>query len=464
MNSRSSSLHQPDSPNQPGSPDAWLPTFSGAMSALIGRASDDDRIIAMMAANRAASIERARAWAMISDEVVVHGPQLTAARREEWVRRSFVSEMACALQLPERSAERLIDESEILVRELTRTLDALANGDISYRHAQVVIDQARTLPSEARVAFEAVMLTTAATATVAELRRAALRERERMHPESIASRRRTAVEERRVALDGTCDGMAWLHHHLPIEQAVGVFNRITAAARSLQGSHESRTLDQLRADVAASLLLDGDCDYDYDYDYDDELANAPLKAEAKTKTSRMAALRGIRPTVIVTVPVLTLLGHGDEPAELAGHGPIDADTARELAARAPSFTRLLTHPETGAVLSIGRESYTVPADLKRWLLLRDERCRFPGCGRPAQQCELDHTVAWQHGGRTDGSNLAFLCRKHHRLKHLTHWQARQDDDGVLDWRSPSRRQYRTRPAVRPPGSSPPRELPKDPPF
>jgi len=133
------------------------------------------------------------------------------------------------------------------------------------------------------------------------------------------------------------------------------------------------------------------------------------------------SLGDIKPQVAVTVPVMTLLGLSDEPGDLAGHGPIDAHTARRLAAQAPSFLRILTHPETGAVLSVGRDRYAVPADLRSWLRLRDETCRFPGCSRRAQRCDIDHVKDWAHGGTTDHDNLIHLCRKHHRLKHTTGW-------------------------------------------
>ncbi|MEB0005105.1 HNH endonuclease signature motif containing protein, partial [Cryobacterium sp. RTC2.1] len=80
---------------------------------------------------------------------------------------------------------------------------------------------------------------------------------------------------------------------------------------------------------------------------------------------------------------------------------------------APSFTRLLTHPETGVVLSMGRDTYKPPAALKKWLEVRDETCTFPGCRRSAKRSDLDHSVEWQHGGETDAMNLAHLCPYHH---------------------------------------------------
>ena len=149
----------------------------------------------------------------------------------------------------------------------------------------------------------------------------------------------------------------------------------------------------------------------------------------------------------VTVPVLTLLGSSEAPAELDGYGPIDPETARQLAASAPSFQRILTHPESGVVLSVGRGSYAVPKDLRRWLVLRDETCRFPGCSRSARRSEIDHTVDWQFGSETAHLNLAHLCLSHHHFKHQTAWSYTQDAHGRLEWTSTTGHRYATEPAI-----------------
>nr|WP_249273806.1 HNH endonuclease signature motif containing protein [Agreia sp. VKM Ac-1783] len=159
------------------------------------------------------------------------------------------------------------------------------------------------------------------------------------------------------------------------------------------------------------------------------------------------AAHGIRPTVLVTVPALTLLGVSEEPATLEGYGPIDADTARRVAARAPSFFRLLTHPETGTVLSVGRDHYEVPADLRRWLRVRDETCRAPGCNRLARRSDCDHCTDWSAEGLTAHDNLAHLCRGHHSLKHRTDWNYAHRGGGTLEWTSPTKKTYVTHPAV-----------------
>ncbi|WP_350224051.1 HNH endonuclease signature motif containing protein [Plantibacter sp. ME-Dv--P-122b] len=106
------------------------------------------------------------------------------------------------------------------------------------------------------------------------------------------------------------------------------------------------------------------------------------------------------------------------------------------------------HPTgTGAVVSVGREQYRVPADLARAVRLRDTTCRAPGCGRAARSCDLDHSVAWQDGGTTAVDNLACLCRHHHRLKHLPGWNLEHRPGGILTWTTPDGRRHETRPEL-----------------
>jgi hypothetical protein len=49
-------------------------------------------------------------------------------------------------------------------------------------------------------------------------------------------------------------------------------------------------------------------------------------------------------------------------------------------------------------------------------------CCFPGCNRPAEYADLDHTVAYEINRLTHPGNLKCLCRKHHLLEPLS-WQA-----------------------------------------
>ena len=331
------------------------------------------------------------------------------------------TEIACLLRISERSAHRLVQYSALLVTHHPKTLAALRTGAISWSHATTLLHEYAGLPAGTAAGVEDALLPVAVATAVPRLSYRARGLRTRLHPVALDDRARAAVEERRVDVEPADDAMAWLHVHLRATDAAAIDARLTYGARSLQTPAERRTLPQLRTDILTGLLLGDD--------------SPTGRAVPSGSGSR------IRADINVTVPVLTLLGVDDAPAELEGYGPIPAEIARRLAAHAPSFTRLLTHPETGAVLSVGRTSYAVPADLRKWLRVRDRTCRHPGCNVPASRCELDHTKPWSQQGTTTHDNLAHLCRKHHKFKSEGIWHYRQSGAGALTATSPGGRTY-----------------------
>ncbi|WP_229659742.1 HNH endonuclease signature motif containing protein [Tersicoccus solisilvae] len=100
------------------------------------------------------------------------------------------------------------------------------------------------------------------------------------------------------------------------------------------------------------------------------------------------------------------------------------------------------------------EQYRLPRALHRALAIRDVTCRFPGCRRTAESCDVDHVIAWADGGRSTSDNLAHLCRTHHVLKHHSGWSVEAVRGAVpgaasraatLEWTSPAGRRYLTDP-------------------
>jgi hypothetical protein len=90
-------------------------------------------------------------------------------------------------------------------------------------------------------------------------------------------------------------------------------------------------------------------------------------------------------------------------------------------------------------LEVGRTSRVVTAAQRAALAIRDGGCVFPGCDRPPAWCEAHHLVHWLHGGPTDLANLALLCRAHHRAVHEGGWRLARDPDGRLAATPPHRR-------------------------
>jgi hypothetical protein len=140
-------------------------------------------------------------------------------------------------------------------------------------------------------------------------------------------------------------------------------------------------------------------------------------------------------------------GAGSPGAGTPGAGPPGAGTpgARRIAWLAQVSIRGL-ETGTGPCAHL-RETrgYRPPDSLRHLIKIRDRRCSFPGCRRPAARCDDDHTIAYHQGGRTCECNLSPLCRRHHRAKQAGGWQLTQPAPGTLTWTLPHGRSYITTP-------------------
>ncbi|SKC70976.1 HNH endonuclease signature motif containing protein [Plantibacter cousiniae (nom. nud.)] len=385
---------------------------------------------AVLDARKARLLARSAAYADAFADVTV--PAIfPPAERQALSRRSTSAALAMATRTPERTIQRATNDAELLVNDAPVVLASLEAGRISARHAQVITDQLSDVPTAGRAAFLDQVLPEAERMTAAGLKSRARVLRERLHPESITARARRSEADRRVEFEPAADGMAWVHLFTTAPIAQGLVERVEAAATESRQAGDTRTCAQLQADALAALALTG-------VTPDDVMSSPVLPHPIEVQEH-------IKPTVQITVPALTMAGVSDAPGMLDGYGPIDPETAARIAVNAPSFTRILVQPETGTVLSVGRNQYRVPADLQRAVRLRDGTCRAPGCGRRARACDLDHSVAWEDGGTTDVGNLACLCRHHHRMKHLPGWNLEHGPGGVLEWTTPDGKQYRTEP-------------------
>jgi hypothetical protein len=87
--------------------------------------------------------------------------------------------------------------------------------------------------------------------------------------------------------------------------------------------------------------------------------------------------------------------------------------------------------------------------LRHLIRARTATCSAPGCRQPAAQCDLDHTLPYDQGGRTCECELAPLCRHHHRNKQAEGWRLEQPSPGVMCWTTPAGRRYITTPTTYP---------------
>jgi hypothetical protein len=142
----------------------------------------------------------------------------------------------------------------------------------------------------------------------------------------------------------------------------------------------------------------------------------------------------------------TLLGLNNTPGYLPGHGPIPAWLARTLATDPKAtWTRLITDPDTGQLLSVGRTKYRPPADLEDFVRVRARTCETPGCHRPAHYSDIDHTTDWHHGGHTDEQDLRGQCEHHHYLKDEPGWHYHTGPGGTTTITTPHARTHTSQP-------------------
>jgi hypothetical protein len=142
---------------------------------------------------------------------------------------------------------------------------------------------------------------------------------------------------------------------------------------------------------------------------------------------------GERYQVVVHVDA-PVLADSDAPGQsvLEGGTHVSAETSRRLACDATRV--IMRHDADGRVTEVGARTRTIPPAIRRALHHRDRGCRFPGCGVAFGQGH--HIRHWAQGGPTTLSNLATLCRRHHRAVHEEGYQVERRDDGELRFRTP----------------------------
>ena len=331
-------------------------------------------------------------------------------------------EVAAALRLSPMTAQRRIDHARLLAGPLSGTCEALAHGEISAAHAAVIVEAGQRLSSGTATAdwrrLEERVLPVARRSTVARCRAEANRAVEAIDAAGQWRRREAARRGRDVYLAGEVDGMTDLVARLETQTARALMAAIEAAVPDASMAGEcGASIGERRAEVLAALVLGSPAVASVVVNLDVTVSAAALGDPA------------------VTDPVLAQVrGLLDDPAVTCSLRPV------VLSAE-------------GHVLDVGRRRYEVPAALRRLIVARDRTCRFPGCGRAAERCQIDHAEAWEDGGRTDIANLGALCTRHHQLKTHGGWRiVESSPDGSCTWVSPRGLRYRRPPEiVRAPG-------------
>jgi hypothetical protein len=265
----------------------------------------------------------------------------------------------------------------------------------------------------------------------------------RLDPEGTEERARKAKRNSSgVWLRPDTDMMATLIARNDAWTQRQIMDEINRRADALREAGDERSIDELRAEALRQALLDddfhpsttGNRGADEDGVVDGTGQPAPRPARSPKRT-----------TGHLLIPLSTLLG-GSAPGHLDGYGAITATMARTIAASDIRFRRLVFDPLSGKPLDLGKDSYALSPQLRRWIEARDRTCRFPGCERRAVFCDADHAVEFPLGD-TSCANCGLLCRRHHNFKTSRAFRLVRHDDDSVEWTTPHGHRWRVPPAT-----------------
>ena len=379
-------------------------------------------------------------------------PQFVCAEQVAW------SEVTAALRLSPVTGEARILEAQELMGAWRPMLDGMLAGTITVDHTRAIGRQLRNIPghgsSDPTEAAEyakhcrvvlATVVPFAATHTPGEAGRKARVLVTAIDPAGARKRRRKAAErDHGVFLNPVEPGTSEIRAVMPTAHADAVMQAVNTLAKDdrFEVADGCITTGQRRVAALVALTL-GD----------------PGSVATVTRPVSEAKLNV---HVNVLVPLETLVG--SDACGRIGSTPSTADEIRDLLADAAvgsSTIRRLVTDSTGCILDAGRRHYLASDLQKRVIRLRDQHCRFPGCTRPAERCEIDHAKPYDAGGHTDTCNLGPLCKHHHEMKTAGYWHITTSArNGSCTWRSPLGRIYQHEP----PDLIPPRPPHDPPPF
>ena len=249
---------------------------------------------------------------------------------------------------------------------LTATGQALTEGAISPAHAQVLAHDTQELPAHVAAEAEPVLVEAARRLDPPRLRRVIAHLRRVADPEGAEGQAERRHQQRGVWLSPTWEGMVALQGLLEPEAGQTLLAALEPLARPTSAADE-RSGGQRRADALAEL------------------------ARRNLESGRLPQTGGVRPQLLVTVDLDSLLGPDGLGGETGGPWPLDPETCRRLACDGAVTRVLVTRHRT-------HHQPRRPTAMAAWRA--GSRRRRPGSPRPLAAPPPNH---WRSAGPAGSS-------------------------------------------------------------
>ncbi|MFN8050808.1 MAG: DUF222 domain-containing protein [Acidimicrobiales bacterium] len=356
----------------------------------------------------ALGLERARALLDVAEsKVLAELEARDACDREHGLATSRW--LAREARLASGTARRRVAVANGLRRHFPATLDAMAEGDVSFDHAAVLVDATNARIAAEMGELEAELLEMATDWVFEPWRQhvrlvAALLDQDGgydPHADVHANRLRLRHTPDGTLLDGTLVGDAALVSDTVLDEVANELLRRYRADNELTGEIEVPSRATLLALAFAEI-----CRRAQAVEVD---SHRPPRTEA---------------VVLIDADDLDRAHFGDGARVGGSGGPM------RLMCDASLFAIVVD--SLGVPLDMGREVRTATAAQRRALVRRDGGCTFPGCGCPPSWCDAHHVDHWVRDvGETNVTRMALLCRHHHGVAHRRGWHVTIDEAGWI---------------------------------
>lgn len=419
--------------------------------------------------------------------------------------KAAVGEVSLHLGVSKSKAARWIQLGEQLT-DLDPTRLAYLSGELSTTRVRIIVDALAVLADAVRAQAESIALILAARPSADRVLRDQLAELViSLDPDAAADLRdEFAARHQDVQITDDAHGHAAIDACVPAELGVHLRKQIAALIAERVCRHDPRRVGEQRVAALAELHHLPGAHLTCDCGRPDcavgatgvtgttdgtpaapvgepqatrgepqdngqtaptpEIPEPPEASAPSTTPSVGPDLTPTLPTPTQTALTVIIDPTGDTPPYLRGYGSLDPDHALALTGTGvavaepaatppiPVWTSQTAWTNAPPVDPSGRGGHTSPPRgallyrpsprLRQKILSLDRTCRYPFCGKPAEDCHLDHLVPFDHhdpevGGWTVDANLAPLCTPDHHRKHLGLWLPTMHTDRTITWRNPS---------------------------
>ena len=341
--------------------------------------------------------------------------QREAGVPREHLGRGIADQVGLARRISPKQAGDQMALRRVLLESLPRTTELLARGEISEWTAHEVAKNVLVLDDEDRALVDAGLADQLPSMSATRAGRTARAHAQELDPAAAVKRARKKISERNVSLRPAPDGMAILSALLPQKEGVAAYAALHREARSRKSQGDPRRKGQIMADTLVE------------------------------RATGAATVDDIPVEIQLLMTDKALLDGGEETAWLNDH-PVPAALARDIALgvrganiegsstgseeqlSAPELSearrwirRLYSDSPSAELAAVDSRRRLFTGNVRRFILLRDQRCRTPWCDAPIR--DIDHAHRSADGGLTTVDNGVGHCQQFNLARETPGWDS-----------------------------------------